>query len=106
MPTQQAIRRWFNRTYSQKGLSYLRPPEFYSVFMKYLGVSEGDRVLDVGCGPGLLLGQALAHGAVAVGVDLSESALAMIPKQAPGALVSLCSGEALCWPNRFFDYVT
>jgi SAM-dependent methyltransferase len=106
MPTQQAIQRWFNRTYSQKGLSYLRPPEFYSVFMQYLGVAEGDRILDVGCGPGLLLGQALARGAVAIGVDLSASALAMIPDQAPGALVSLCSGEALCWPDRFFDYVT
>jgi SAM-dependent methyltransferase len=106
MPTQQAIQRWFNRTYSQRGLSYLRPPEFYSVFMEYLGVTRGDRVLDVGCGPGLLLQQALERGAFALGVDLSESALAMVPEQAPGAHVSLCSGEALCWPNSFFDYVT
>ena len=106
MPTQQAIQRWFDGTYSRKGLSYLRPREFYSIFMKYLAVAEGDRLLDIGCGPGLLLAQALDRGALAAGVDISAGALAMVGAQAPGAHVSLCSAEALCWPDRFFDYIT
>ena len=85
MPTQQAIQKWFNHTYSTKGLSYLRPPEFYSIFMEYLGVRPGHRLLDIGCGPGLLLGQALECGASAWGIDVSEAALAMVARQAPGA---------------------
>jgi SAM-dependent methyltransferase len=106
MPTQQAIRTWFDNTYSTKGLSYLRPPEFYSIFMEYLGVRPGNRVLDIGCGPGLLLGQALERGASAWGIDVSEAALAMVARQAPGAHVGVCNAEALCYPDGFFDFLT
>jgi ubiquinone/menaquinone biosynthesis C-methylase UbiE len=106
MPTQQAIRQWFNRTYTEKGLSYLRPREFYSIFMQYLGVRPGDRLLDIGCGPGLLLGQARDRGALAYGIDISEKALALAASEMPGVSVTLCSAEALCYSDRFFDYVT
>ena len=106
MPTQQAIRQWFNRTYTTKGLSYLRPPEFYSIFMEYLQVRPATRLLDIGCGPGLLLAKALDRDASAWGIDLSEAALDMAARQAPGANVVLCSAEALCYPDRFFDCLT
>ncbi len=106
MVTQQAIRRWFDRTYSEKGLTYLRPPEFYSVFMEYLGVRPGTRLLDIGCGPGLLLGQATARGAFAAGIDVSESGLSMVDASAPDAHCCLCNAEALCWPDAFFDFIT
>src|SRR6187455_2981483 len=88
MVTQQAIRQWFDRTYSEKGLTYLRPPEFYSVFMEYLAVKPGARLLDIGCGPGLLLNQATARGAFAVGIDVSQSGLSMVATEAPGAYCS------------------
>jgi predicted TPR repeat methyltransferase len=93
VPTQQAIRQWFNRTYTTKGLSYLRPPEFYSIFMEYLQVGQSTRLLDIGCGPGLLLAQALDRGASAWGIDLSDAALAMAEREAPGAheLMSFCA---------------
>lgn len=106
MPTQQAIRQWFNRTYAQKGFSYLRPREFYSIFMEYLDVRPGDHLLDVGCGPGLLLHQALDRGALAYGIDISETALAMAAREVPDACVALCSADALCYPDNFFDYIT
>jgi SAM-dependent methyltransferase len=106
MVTQQAIQKWFDRTYSEKGLTYLRPPEFYSVFMEYLSVKPGTRLLDVGCGPGLLLGQATAWGAFAVGIDVSLSGLSMVAMEAPRAHCSLCNAEALCWPSGFFDFIT
>jgi SAM-dependent methyltransferase len=106
MATQQAIQRWFDRTYSQKGLTYLRPREFYSVFMEYLAVKPGTRLLDIGCGPGLLLSQATACGAIAAGIDLSLTALSMAAIEAPEALCSLCNAEALCWPDAFFDFIT
>jgi len=106
MVTQQAIRQWFDRTYSEKGLTYLRPPEFYSVFMEYLAVKPGARLLDIGCGPGLLLNQATARRAFAVGIDVSQSGLSMVAQEAPGAYCSVCNAEALCWPNAFFDFIT
>jgi 2-polyprenyl-3-methyl-5-hydroxy-6-metoxy-1,4-benzoquinol methylase len=106
MVTQQAIGRWFDRTYSEKGLTYLRPSEFYSVFMEYLAVKPGTRLLDIGCGPGLLLNQATARGAFAVGIDVSGSGLSMVAAAAPDAHCSLCNAEALCWPNAFFDCIT
>jgi SAM-dependent methyltransferase len=83
-PSRQAIRAWFDRTYRDQGLAYLRPPEFYSIFMGYLDVGPGHRLLDVGCGPGLLLGQAVERGA------------------------RVCAGnaEALGFADRVFDRVT
>ena len=43
----------------------------------------GQRILDVGCGTGALLGRAASHGAVGVGVDISatmiDAATALVP---------------------------
>jgi SAM-dependent methyltransferase len=106
MPTQVAIQRWFNRTYAEKGLSYLRPAEFYSIFLEYLGIRPGDRLLDVGCGPGLLVGEAGRCGVRGYGVDLSLTALAMARRRMPGAWVSCSNAEALPFRDGWFAGVT
>ena len=105
-PSQPAIQRWFDRTYRAKGLSYLRPPEFYAIFPEYLELRPGQRLLDLGCGPGLLLGQALARGAGAWGIDLSATALALARARAAGARLHACNAEALCFRDGSFDVVT
>lgn len=105
-PSQQAIRSWFDLTYRHQGLAYLREAEFYAIFMEYLGVGPGDRLLDVGCGPGLLLGQAVARGADAWGVDVSFSALALARTLVPRAHVSVGNAEALAFADGVFDHVT
>ena len=105
-PSQPAIQRWFDRTYRAKGLSYLRPPEFYAIFPEYLELRPGQRLLDLGCGPGLLLGQALARGAGAWGIDLSATALALARARAAGARLHACNAEALCFRDGSFDFVT
>jgi SAM-dependent methyltransferase len=106
MPTQAAIRRWFDRTYAEKGLTYLRPAAFYAIFMEYLGVRPGERLLDVGCGPGLLLGEAVCRGARGHGVDVSLTALAIARRRTPGAGGVCCNAEALPFRDGGFDHVT
>lgn len=105
-PSQQAIRSWFDRTYRTLGLEYLREGEFYSIFMEYLGVKGGDRLLDVGCGPGLLLGQAVERGAEAWGIDVSASALTLARRLVPKARVSVGNAEALAFAAASFDHLT
>jgi SAM-dependent methyltransferase len=106
MPSQGAIRRWFDRTYAEQGLAYLRPATFYAVFMEYLGVRPGERLLDVGCGPGLLLGEALRCGARSYGVDLSLTALAIARRRTPAARVACANAEALPFRAGAFDHLT
>ena len=74
--------------------------------MEYLNVGPGHRLLDIGCGPGLLLRQALGRGAWAYGIDISEKALAMAASAVPDARVALCVADALCYPDQVFDSIT
>ncbi len=106
MPTQDAVRRWFDRTYADRGLSYLRPQAYYAVFLERLGVGRGERLLDVGCGPGLLLAEALRAGAAAFGIDLSLTALAMARRWAPGARLACANAEALPFRDGAFRHLT
>jgi ubiquinone/menaquinone biosynthesis C-methylase UbiE len=103
---QQATEEWFNATYATKGLAYLRAPSYYDTFLDYLEVAPGQRLLDIGCGPGLLLSRALRRGLSCAGIDLSEVALRMACDWARGALLARCNAEGLCFPRASFDHVT
>lgn len=103
---QRTIQRWFDAVYAAKGLAYLRPAEYYDLFLDHLAVRPGERLLDVGCGPGLLLTQALRRGLNCAGIDLSEVALGLACERARGAHLARCTGEALCFPDHSFDHVT
>jgi SAM-dependent methyltransferase len=70
-----------------------------------LALEPGDRLLEVGCGGGLLLGDALAAGAAATGIDHSEEMVELARRQAPGATVVLGEAERLPFPDDAFDAV-
>jgi SAM-dependent methyltransferase len=70
-----------------------------------LALSPDDHLLDVGCGGGLLLRDALALGARASGVDHSEEMVALARERAPGADVALGSAESLPFPDHAFTAV-
>ena len=69
------VREWFDETYRRQGLSYLRPTEAYRVLVDILEPRRGERLLDVGCGPGHLLREAAAYGLALTGADLSPVAV-------------------------------
>lgn len=69
------------------------------------GVSAGQRVIDVGCGPGALTGELVARlGPAAVAaVDPSESFVAAARERNPGIEVLRASAEHLPFPDGAFD---
>lgn len=69
------------------------------------GIGAGQRVLDVGCGPGSLTAELVARvGAAAVtAVDPSEPFVAAARARNPGAEVLQASAERLPFPDESFD---
>jgi SAM-dependent methyltransferase len=70
-----------------------------------LALGSGDHVLDVGCGGGLLLRDALAQGARATGLDHSEEMVTLARERAPGSTVVLAKAENLPFEDETFSAV-
>jgi len=62
-------------------------------------------VLDLGCAEGLFAKLAIRKGWRVVGMDVDTTSLSVARRQAPGADFALGSGEALPFPDSFFDSV-
>ena len=97
-------------TFSVPAASYDRFMGRYSVLLApqladLAGVTTGQRVLDVGCGPGALTGELvkrLGEDAVSA-VDPSEPFVAAARERYPGVNVQRASAEALPFPDDTFD---
>ena len=67
--------------------------------MDWLEARSGERILDLGCGDGVLTAELAAKGASMVGVDASEDFVRA--SRARGLDVRLMDGEALTFDNEF-----
>jgi ubiquinone/menaquinone biosynthesis C-methylase UbiE len=70
-----------------------------------LALGPDDDLLEVGCGGGLLLRDALATGAAATGIDHSEEMVALARERAPGANVIVGQAERLPFADATFTAV-
>jgi SAM-dependent methyltransferase len=98
-------------------MSFAVPADAYDRFMgrysvrlspllaDFAGVEDGQRVLDVGCGPGALTAELVSRvGAAAVSaVDPSPSFVAAAEERYPGVGVQQASAERLPFPDDAFD---
>ena len=70
-----------------------------------LALGPGDRLLEIGCGGGLLLREALESGARATGLDHSEEMTRLARERAPGAEIVLAGAEELPFEDGAFTAV-
>lgn len=70
-----------------------------------LRLGPADRLLEIGCGGGLLLRDALASGASAVGLDHSKEMVELARERSGGAEVALGRAEHLPFPDASFTAV-
>lgn len=63
----------------------------------------GQRVLDLGSGPGVVAGAAAARGAMVIGVDLAEEMLALARRSHPAVEFRRADAHQLPFPDGSFD---
>jgi ubiquinone/menaquinone biosynthesis C-methylase UbiE len=97
---------WFERTYRRLGFRYLRPYAAYPIYLQLLAARAGERLLDVGCGPGLLLRAEGVRGLAAHGADLAWTPLALAREYVPDARLARADAHALPFADASFDLVT
>jgi ubiquinone/menaquinone biosynthesis C-methylase UbiE len=68
-----------------------------------VNVKKDDRVLDVGCGPGLAARAAIERGASAIGVDFSEAMIDEARGRNPGVEFRVADAQSLPFENGSFD---
>lgn len=100
------IKKWFEKTYSLQGYMYLRPKAAYYSFITLLKVNKGSNLLDVACGPGLMMKVAEENGVHPSGIDLSETAVDMCKKLVKTGDVRVGNAAELPYESKYFDYIS
>ncbi|MDQ3476967.1 MAG: methyltransferase domain-containing protein [Actinomycetota bacterium] len=79
--------------------------EYVAVHQR-LGVSAGDRLVDVACGSGLAIELARVRGAECAGIDASHRLVAVARDRNPHADIRVGDMHALPWEDASFDVAT
>jgi 2-polyprenyl-3-methyl-5-hydroxy-6-metoxy-1,4-benzoquinol methylase len=103
---EKEIKRWYDKKHLIKDENAWRSYNAYSVFLDYLEVKQGKKLLDIGCGTGYLLKQANKRGLKTYGVDISDEAVKIAKRISPNSKINAGKGENLNFSDNFFDYIT
>jgi SAM-dependent methyltransferase len=74
-----------------------------SLILETFAPIDGRRILDIGCGPGVLAGALAGRGATVTGIDPGEAAIRDARARVPAARFELASAEALPFADASFD---
>jgi SAM-dependent methyltransferase len=78
----------------------------YEEAIGHVGITPGQRVLDIGCGTGVFLRLVAARGAVPFGLDASQALLELARERVPEAELIVGEMEQLPYDDDTFDLVT
>ena len=92
------------RDWAQFQEPHFRP--FYDRVHERLGIGNGTRLLDVGCGTGGAALLAAERGAQVAGLDAAPDSVEVARERVPGGDFRVGDMEHLPWPNHAFDAVT
>jgi ubiquinone/menaquinone biosynthesis C-methylase UbiE len=82
-----------------------RSPKSNLAVIEHVSPRAGERLLDVGCGPGAALEHAVARGVEVAGVDPSPAMVDRASRRVPGAEIKVGSAEAIPFPDDRFAVV-
>lgn len=104
------VAKFENETWSRCADRYMEgfgPLVWESVdpLMKAVEIQQGDEVLDIGTGPGIVASAATARGAQTIGIDFSEAMLSQARRLHPEISFQNSSAESLPFKDRQFDVV-
>lgn len=99
--------RWYDGLVGEQGSEYQREVVIPGT-LRLLGVRQGERVLDLACGQGVLSRALHEHGAQVTGVDLSAQLVEIARRRSPGGIRFLVVDAARLdgLTNGSFDAVT
>ena len=102
----QFDRLWRSRIEPDNVPDCYRPGQNLRVDKALKVLSQGQRLLDIGCGDGTFLEQAKGHFEEVFGVDIAEAAINQAIKKGVRASILNLNSDRLPYQDRFFDVVT
>lgn len=101
------------KTYNEMARGYDTAPEgnytrpHKAELLKKVALQSGDKLLDVACGNGYLLGEFSKRVAIAAfGVDISENMIAVARERYPNVRFTVSSCVPLCFEEESMDVIT
>jgi SAM-dependent methyltransferase len=101
----EGSRQVYERIYSGESAIRLRDG-FYRWILGLLDAEPGVRFLDVACGQGRLLKEAVRSGIESYGIDISRSAIETARQLVPDATLMVSDGERIPYEDHSFDRVS